>query len=168
MQGSNRLGRSGETLHAARGSPLRLTKENHIRQRHTIHKQLYKGTLPHPLDKAEHQYSLSSTDGWTKRTHESIPGAVSTNSLQTGSTHMGRMAPSCPIRMKLVAIQHNQENPVRINPWIYSKCTSAEQSNISTRNYKETRTNKRISPSSATCTRTSTTADDQRNKVQTV
>ena len=107
MQGSNRLGRSGKTLHTARGSPLRPTKEDHIRQGHMIHKQLYKGTLLHPWDKAEHQYSLPSADGWTKRTNESIPGAVPTNSLRTGSTCMGGMAPSRPIHKKLVAIQHD-------------------------------------------------------------
>src|SRR6266850_1911793 len=157
MQRSNRLKRSGKALHAAYGSPLWLTKENHIRQRHTIHKQLYEGTLPHPRNKAEHQYSLSSTDGWTEQTNKSIPGAVSMNSLWTGSTRMGRMAPSRPICTKLLAIQHNQENPVRINPWIYSKRASAEQSNINTRNNKEIRTNKRTSPSSTTSARTSTT-----------
>src|SRR6267142_2634445 len=165
MQGGNRLGRSGETLCAAHGSPLWLTKENHIRQRHTIHKQLYEGTLPYPRDKAEHQYSLSSTDGWTKQMNESIPGAVPTNSLRTGSTCMGRMAPSRPIHTKLMAIQHNQENPIQINPWIYFKRTSAKQSNISTRNHKETQTNKRTSPSSAASARTSTTAVNQRNKI---
>src|SRR6266850_2063711 len=167
MQRSNRLGRSGKALHPARGTSLWLTKENHIRQRHTIHKQLHEGTLLHPWDKAKHQYSLSPTDRWAKRTNESIPRAVPTDSLQTGSTRMGRMAPSRPICTKLLAIQHNQENPLRINPQIYPKHTSAKQSDISTRNYEETRTNKGTSPSSATHAQTSTTTVNQRNKVQT-
>jgi len=150
-QGSDRLGRSGKALRPARGSPLWLTKENHIRtETHDSRATLERNSAA-SWDKAEHQYSLSSTDGWTKRTNESILKAVPTNSLRTGSTHVGRMAPSCPICYETLAIQHNQETPYELilgyTPNVHQPNRATSVPGITER----PQANKRTSPSSTTC-----------------
>ena len=48
-------------------------------------------------------------------------------------TLMGRMVASGPVYAKFMAVKHDKENTIRINPRIYSAHPSTNESNYSTR-----------------------------------
>src|SRR6266850_5915645 len=100
--------------------------------------------------------------------NKSIPGTVPPHCLWKRSACMGRMAPSCTIHTQLMAVQHNQENTIRVNLGIYPKHSSAKQDNVGTRDCRKTKQNQRTPTSSTACTRTSTTTSNKRNEVQTI
>ena len=53
--------------------------------------------------------------------------------MRKRSTLMGRMVATGPIYAKLMAVEHDKENTIRINPRIYPAHPSTNKSNHGTR-----------------------------------
>src|SRR6267142_737088 len=114
LQRNHRLRRSGPALHHSCIPTLRHSPEDNLGLRYLIYLQLLKGVISDLRNQTEHQHCLPSTNGWTKRTHKPIPGTVSPTILRSGPKAVEPVATTCTVHKELVAIQHDQEIPIRI------------------------------------------------------
>src|SRR5260221_2107450 len=129
VQRSHRLRRSGATIPDPRPPALWASKEDHIRQRHTLHIKIRIRTiLPHGHP-SEHQHCVPPPDRWSKRKNKPNARTISPHLLWNATEQLARLAAASTIYKEFMAIINNEKNPLRLTNRIHTPHPSTDQKN---------------------------------------
>src|SRR6266702_563914 len=112
LQRNNYRRRGGRSDNQTCIPSLWISTKNHFGPRHPIHVPVYETLLSENRNKAKRVYGLSSTNGRTIRTNQSMARTISTTHMQSATRQLGRSTPSSPICTQCMAKCHNKRNPL--------------------------------------------------------